>query len=93
MLRKLTVYLGRYKKYAILSVILITIDVVCELLMPLFMSRIVDEGIPENDIGFIARIGGLMVALALVARSRNDQYEIFGGRQPGICSEYPQGTL
>jgi ATP-binding cassette subfamily B protein len=35
--------------------------------MPLFMSKIVDEGIPENDIGFIARIGGLMVALAIMA--------------------------
>ncbi len=35
--------------------------------MPLLMARIVDIGIPGKDIGYIANIGLIMVALALVA--------------------------
>jgi ATP-binding cassette subfamily B multidrug efflux pump len=67
MIRKLTAYLGHYKKYLVYSFFLVAGSVVCELLMPLLMAKIVDEGIPQNDIGFIARIGALMVGLAVVA--------------------------
>ncbi len=67
MLKKLTSYLGIYKRYAIYSFFLVAGDVVCELLMPLLMAQIVDRGIPTNDIGFIGRIGGFMVLLALAA--------------------------
>ncbi len=67
MIKKLAVYLGKYKRYAVFSLFLVAGDVVCELLMPLLMAQIVDRGIPSNDIGFIARIGGFMVLLALAA--------------------------
>jgi len=39
----------------------------CELSMPLLMSKIVDTGIPTKDIGYISNIGLIMVALALIA--------------------------
>ncbi len=67
MIKKIFSYLGQYKKYVIFSLFLVTGEVVCELLMPLLMARIVDVGIPQNDIGYIARTGALMVGLALVA--------------------------
>jgi ATP-binding cassette subfamily B multidrug efflux pump len=67
MIKKLAAYLGHYKKYMIYSLFLVMGDVVCELSMPLLMAKIVDEGIPQSDIGFIARIGFMMAGLALLA--------------------------
>jgi len=45
----------------------VTVDVVCEMMIPLLMAKIVDNGIPQKDIGFIAGMGGIMVLLAVVA--------------------------
>jgi ATP-binding cassette subfamily B protein len=43
------------------------LDVMVELSMPLLMSRIIDVGIANRDVGYISRIGLLMVLLALFA--------------------------
>lgn len=67
MIKKLTVYLGQYKKYLIAIPFLVLLDVLCELSMPLLMARIIDIGIAQKDTGYIAQIGGLMILLALAA--------------------------
>ena len=67
MIKKLTPYIGKYKKYAILSPIMVMLEVVFEVLIPLLMARIVDVGIPNRDFGYILKLGGLMVLLALVS--------------------------
>jgi ATP-binding cassette, subfamily B, multidrug efflux pump len=64
---KLGSFLGQNKKYVVFCFFLVTGDVVCELLMPILMAKIVDVGIPQKDLGFIVRIGGLMVGLAGLA--------------------------
>jgi ATP-binding cassette subfamily B protein len=46
---------------------IVLVDVLCELSMPLLMSKIVDTGIPTKDIGYISNIGLIMVGLALLA--------------------------
>ena len=55
MIKKLARYLGRYKKYVFLTPVFILLDVLAELSMPLLMSRIIDVGIANQDIGYIAR--------------------------------------
>ncbi|MDL2220594.1 ABC transporter ATP-binding protein/permease, partial [Eubacteriales bacterium OttesenSCG-928-N14] len=67
MIRRLAGFFGKYKKYAILGPIFITIDIICELLMPLLMSQIVDVGIVNEDTSYILRIGLIMIGLAVVA--------------------------
>ncbi len=67
MIRRLSAYLGENKKYVAYCFFLVTGEVVCELLMQLLMARIIDVGIPANDIWYIARIGILMVALGVLA--------------------------
>ncbi|MCE1252650.1 MAG: ABC transporter ATP-binding protein/permease [Anaerolineae bacterium] len=60
-------HLGQYKKYVVLIPFLVFLDVLSELSIPLLMSRIVDVGIVNSDIGYIARIGLYMVLLACAA--------------------------
>lgn len=59
--------LGRYRKYVYLTPVFMLLDVMAELSMPLLMSRIIDVGIANRDVGYIGRIGLLMVLLALFA--------------------------
>lgn len=67
MIRKLARYLGSYKKQLIVIPFLILLDVLCELSMPLLMARVIDIGIPANDVGYITRTGIYMILLALGA--------------------------
>ena len=67
MLKKLSAYIGKYKTQALLSPILVLIEVVLEVFIPLFMGKIVDIGIPNKDFGYILKMGGLMVLMAIGA--------------------------
>ena len=67
MIKKLAPYIGQYKRYLAVIPVLVFLDVLAELSMPLLMARVVDVGIPAEDIGFILRTGLLMIVLALVA--------------------------
>ena len=67
LIKKLSIYLGQYKKLIYIIPILVLLDVVCELSMPLLMARIIDIGIPGKDIQYIFSIGLVMILLALGA--------------------------
>lgn len=68
-MHKLFRYMGRYKKMLLFSFLLVTTDVVLEMMIPRLMAQIVDVGIPNNDMGYIFLMGGIMVVLALGALS------------------------
>ena len=67
MLSLFLTHLEGYKKAALKSPILIILEVFCELLLPLVMAEIVDVAIPSGDVSYIFAMGGLMLALALLA--------------------------
>ena len=64
MLSLFLTHLEGYKKQALLSPILIILEVICELLLPLVMAEIVDVAIPAGDVGQIFRLGAQMLLLA-----------------------------
>jgi ATP-binding cassette subfamily B protein len=55
----------KYKIYAILSPILMILEVVTDIVIPYLMSRIVDIGIANRDIDYIVKVGLLMVLSAV----------------------------
>ena len=69
-MRKLFKYFGNVKKEIILVPILVIIEVMFEILIPVFMSKLIDDGIkaaggPDKEIIFL--YGGLMVLSAIIA--------------------------
>ncbi|MGI6727284.1 MAG: ABC transporter ATP-binding protein [Anaerovoracaceae bacterium] len=66
-MKKLLPFLKKYKKYAILSPIVITVEVILEIFIPFLMSKIIDVGIANNDMKYVLFIGGLMVVMALLS--------------------------
>ena len=67
MLSLFMTHLQGYKKEALKSPILIILEVICELLLPLVMSEIVDTAIPSGDVNYIFKMGLLMLVLAGVS--------------------------
>jgi len=65
MIRKLLPCLGTYKKYAILTPLMILIEVLLEVWIPWIMASIVDHGIQGNGgIGYTVKMGMLMIGMA-----------------------------
>ncbi len=60
-------FIRSYRKAFILAPLLVVLDVLCEIVQPEMMSKIVDAGIPHKDISFIIRTGAYMVGLSLLA--------------------------
>ena len=67
MFRKIFSYVGEYKKQAVLSPVSIIGEVLMEVLIPMVMAAIIDNGIKKGNIGYVAGMGILMVTMSLVS--------------------------
>lgn len=67
MIKKLASYLGEYKKDAILSPVLVTIESIMEVVIPFLMAYLIDNGINKNDLNEIYKIGAILIACAILA--------------------------
>ena len=67
MLKTLASYLREYKRLAILAPIMVILEVICELILPRVMAKIVDVGIANADLAYILRMGAVMLGLSALA--------------------------
>lgn len=65
--RKLLRSVREYKRQTILTPVFVALEVFMEVLIPLLMANIIDVGIMEGDIGYIVKLGIILVVLAMVA--------------------------
>ena len=75
-------YFGKYKKYAILAPLTVSLEVLLEIWIPYLMADIIDVGIANKDTNYVIRIGGLMVLVALVSLA----FGAFAGRCGAMAS-------
>ncbi len=66
-MRVLLPYMKKYWFYALLSPIMMILEVAADIVIPYLMSRIVDVGIANGDIDYIIKVGLIMVGAALLA--------------------------
>ena len=67
MIKKLSVYVGEFKKEAILSPICIAIEVIMEVILPVLMASVIDKGVNAGDMNYVVKMGFLMVVVAFVS--------------------------
>ncbi|WP_181347524.1 ABC transporter ATP-binding protein [Thalassobacillus sp. CUG 92003] len=60
-------YIHTYKRAAIIALLLMLIELAVELVQPLFMARIIDDGIMQEDFSVVAKWGGVLIGLSLLA--------------------------
>ena len=65
--RKLLRSVREYKRQTIQTPILVALEVLMEVLIPLLMAKIIDVGITGGDMGYIIRLGLLLIAMAVFA--------------------------
>ncbi len=67
MIKKLAPCLKGYGKYAILAPVTVICEVLLEIMIPFYMSKIIDVGIKYQDIAYIVKTGGMMVLMAVLS--------------------------
>ncbi len=67
MLKKLLPCIGKYKIYAFLSPLFVSIETILEVFIPFYMSKIIDIGLANGDISYIVKMGAVMVLFALLS--------------------------
>lgn len=65
-MKKVLPFFKSYKKELILGPLFKLIEAILELFIPIVMIKIIDIGIPNNDINYIIRIGFILILLGLV---------------------------
>lgn len=65
-MKSLLKYLKDYKKETILAPLFKMLEASFELFVPLVMAAIIDTGIANGDKGYILKMGGILVALAII---------------------------
>lgn len=67
MLRRIFSYMKQYKKYAYIALLCIAVESVLELLVPMIMADLIDNGVANGDEAYIYRKGAEMLICAVAA--------------------------
>jgi ATP-binding cassette subfamily B multidrug efflux pump len=65
-MKEIAKYLKPYSKMLVLVVVFVFGRSLTDLYLPALMSRIVDVGIVQNDLGYILKVGSVMIAMTLL---------------------------
>ena len=66
-LKRLFRYMGPYRRDMFLGMLLVVVESAFEMVIPILMSSIIDEGVAQADVGRILQIGLEMAACAVLA--------------------------
>ena len=66
MLKVLGAQIKEFKKDSILTPLCMILEVIMEMLVPLLMASIIDNGVNAGNMGHILKVGGLMIVIAII---------------------------
>lgn len=78
MIKRLAKCIREYKLSSILTPILVSLEVVMEVLIPYLMGKLIDNGIKPGDTGFVVKIGAVLLVLCL--------FSLFFGAAAGVTA-------
>lgn len=67
MIKKLLRSVREYKTASLLTPIFVTLEVIMEVLIPFFMSRIIDMGLEQNNLSYTVRLGVILIITAIAS--------------------------
>ncbi|MBU5315249.1 ABC transporter ATP-binding protein/permease [Clostridium bornimense] len=76
MIKRLSSYIGEFKKATILTPIFMILEVVMEMIIPLLMAKIIDNGVGNGDMKYVAIIGSMMIVIAFCSLT----FGVLGGK-------------
>ena len=92
--KKLLVYLQNYKKETVLGPLFKLFEATLELIVPLVVASVIDEGISEGRIGYVAAMCGVLAALGLVGLCFSVTAQYFSAKAAvGFVTEMRHGLF
>ena len=88
MLKTLLAQVKEFKTPSILTPVCMIGEVICEMIIPVLMGRIVDIGIGGSDMGYIVRTGLVMLCVAVVGLIFGILGAVFGFIIPKLFSAF-----
>ena len=84
MIKRLARSIREYKRASILTPLFVTMEVVMEVVIPLLMVSLIDDGIEAGNMGVILKVGAALVLSTIISL-------IFGAlhHQPQTLSHFP----
>ena len=67
MIKTLAGSIRQYKKQTIMSPVTVALEVFFEIMIPLIMAKLIDEGIDQGDMGVIWKYGLILLAVAMIS--------------------------
>ena len=67
MVKKLSQSIREYKKYAILTPICVAAEVILEIIIPLLMANLIDDGIYGGEMNMVYKIGLELILCAVLS--------------------------
>ena len=80
MIRTILSQVKEFRLVSILTPVCMIGEVICEMIIPILMGRIVDLGVMAGDVGFIMRTGVLMIIVALMGLATGMMGGFFAAR-------------
>ena len=81
MIRRLLKSVREYKKPSILAPVLVSCEVVMEVLMPLLMSKLIDNGIKQSNMNYVWGMGALLLVCMFISMA----FGALSGREAAIA--------
>ena len=66
MVKTLSKYIGEFKRDSIVTPLCMIVEVICEMIMPILMASIIDEGVQAGNLPHIYKIGAVMTLCAVI---------------------------
>ena len=82
MIKKLAKCIREYKKASILAPLTVSGEVVMEVIIPILMAWLIDNGIEKGDLGYIIKIGLGLVLCCLISLT----FGILSGRYAAVAA-------
>lgn len=77
MLKTILAEVKEFKRDSFLTPVFMILEVIMEMIIPLLMASIIDDGVEKGDIGHICAVGGTMLVIALIG--------LYAGIMGGKC--------
>ena len=80
MIKKLAAYIGEFKKDTVLSPVSVTLEVILEVLLPVLMASVIDNGVEAGNMGYVIKMGAIMLAVAMLSLLAGTMSGVFAAR-------------
>ena len=80
MIKKLTAYIGEYKKDTILTPVSVILEVLLEVLLPVLMASVIDNGVEAGNMDFVIKMGIVMLVVAMLSLLAGTLSGVFAAR-------------